>query len=242
METDVRANEISLQVARSGFCEYYGPTMIDKLAVIDTIQTTFSMNVYPWDDFLLGSMEGSETLEEIEPFIGQADWTKIAPEVLDAHSGSLNFFSETGLRFFLPAYLVADLKDQLQIADPVFTLVHGFSNLSIPHELGDQVFVRKTGRDAFINPKRFGALTFHDYSRYRLSIFSREEAGEIVHYLEYKRDIDPDGMDKEQIDAALNSFWYERVISAPDDQTLTEHLQSEDDYLFALFKSLNRWD
>ena len=110
--------------------------MIDKLQVVEHIQTTFSKNLYPGDDFLLGSMEGSEPLEEIEPFIGQADWTKITPELLDAHSGSLNFFSEAGLRFFLPAYLVADLKDQLQSADPVFTLVHGFSNLSIPHEIG----------------------------------------------------------------------------------------------------------
>jgi hypothetical protein len=208
--------------------------MIDKFEVINSIQFAFCKNVYPGDEYLLGSTDGSEPLEEIKPFIGQNDWRLIPPEVLDTHSGSLNFFSEAGLRFFLPAYLVADLEDQLQTADPIFTLVHGFSNLSIPHNIGDQVFERKTGRDAFINPKRYGALTFEDYSRYRLSIFTREEAGAIVQYLEFRRENDPDRMDTNQIDAALNSFWYERAKSAPDDQSLQDHLQLEDEYLSAL--------
>jgi len=211
--------------------------MIDKFLVIENIQSTFSIDEYPGDDYLVGSTDGSEPLEEIKPFIGKTDWTKIAPEVLDAHSGSLNFFSEAGLRFFLPAYLIADLKDQLQIADPVFSLVHGFSNLSITHNIGDQEFLRVTGKDAFINPRRYGALTFHDYSRYRLSIFTREEAGVIVQYLEYERDNDSESFDQEQIEAALNAFWYERAKTAPVKRSIEEHLRAEDEYLAALLKS-----
>jgi len=211
--------------------------MIDEFHVIENIQSTFSNDEYPGDDYLVGSTDGSEPLEEIKPFIGRTDWTKIAPEVLDAHSGSLNFFSEAGLRFFLPAYLIADLKGQLQIADPVFSLVHGFSNSSIPHNIGDQEFLRVTGKDAFINPRRYGALTFHDYSRYRLSIFTREEAGVIVQYLEYERDNDPESFDQEQIEAALNAFWYERAKTAPVNRSIEEHLRAEDEYLAALLKS-----
>ncbi|MGB5844928.1 MAG: hypothetical protein WBG94_10820, partial [Anaerolineales bacterium] len=160
-------------------------------------------------------------------------------ELLDAHSGSLNFFSEAGLRFFLPAYLIADLNEQLQVADPVFSLVHGFSNLSVGHKIGEQVFIRRTGRDAFINPKRYGALTFHDYSRYRLSIFSREEAQAIVHFLEYKRGNDPHGINLDQIEAALTSFWYARAETAPTAETIAIHLLDEEKYLSALTSKID---
>lgn len=207
---------------------------MNQLQVLDAIRTAFADNQYPGDDYLLGSPEGSEPGQEIKPFIGQTDWTIITAEVLDAHSGSLNFFSEAGLRFFLPAYLIADLKRQLQHADPVFILVHGFSNLSVPHEIQGKVYIRKTGKDAYINPKRYGALTFEDYSRFRLSIFSRQEAGAIVKYLEYTRDKDHDAMIHDQINAALDSFWYERIKSAPESQDLADHLREEEDYLAAL--------
>jgi len=209
--------------------------MPNKSQVIEIIQTAFENSDYPGDDYLLGSKEGSEPLEEVGPFISRKDWRSVPPAVLDAHSGALNFFSEAGLRFFMPAYLVADMNNQLQIADPVFTLVHGFSNLSIPHEIGSRVFIRNTGRDTFINPKRYGALTFYDYARYRLSIFSREEAEAIVGYLEYKRENDPSGLEAEQIEEALTSFWYERAQKAPDAQSIDAHLHAEAEYLDELF-------
>jgi hypothetical protein len=71
--------------------------MIDKFEVINSIQFAFCKNVYPGDEYLLGSTDGSEPLEEIKPFIGQNDWCLIPPEVLDTHSGALIFFSESGL-------------------------------------------------------------------------------------------------------------------------------------------------
>ena len=77
--------------------------MIDNMEAINSVQYAFRNNEYPGDDYLLGSSDGSEPLDEITPFIGQINWENIIPEVLDTHSGSLNFFSEAGLRFFLPA-------------------------------------------------------------------------------------------------------------------------------------------
>ena len=213
--------------------------MINKGQVISKIRTAFSDYQYLGDEYLLGSSEGSEPYDEIKSFIGQQDWTLLPSELLDAHSGSLNFFSEAGLRFFLPAYLIADLNEQLQVADPVFSLVHGFSNLSVEHQIGEQVFIRRTGRDAFINPKRYGALTFHDYSRYRLSIFSREEAQAIVHFLEYKRGNDPHGINLDQIEAALTSFWYARAETAPTAETIAIHLLDEEKYLSALTSKID---
>ena len=208
--------------------------MLSKSQVEEKIHAAFGKNEYPGDDYLLGSTEGNEPLEEIQPFIGQLDWSTIPTKVLDRQAGSLNFFSEAGYRFFLPAYLVADLKGELEYADPVFSLTHGFSNLSVPHEIGGKKFIRTTGKDTFINPKRYGALIFEDYARFRLSVFDREQAEAIVNYLEFKRDNDPQGLEQVQINAALDAFWYERANSAPSAKIINDHLRAEEEYLAAL--------
>jgi len=59
----------------------------------------------------------------------------------------------------------------------------------------------------FVNPRRYGAMTWYDYARCQLSVFTREEAGAIVAYLEYKWDADPRGLNAEEINAALDTFW-----------------------------------
>lgn len=41
----------------------------------------------------------------------KSDWTTIAVEVLNKHSGSPSFFDAEGMRFHLPAYLIADLDN-----------------------------------------------------------------------------------------------------------------------------------
>jgi hypothetical protein len=92
----------------------------------------------------------------------------------------------------------------------------------------------KHGRSAFINPRRYGAMTSHDYARYRLSVFTREEAGAIVAYLEFKRDTDLDIIDKRPIDAALQSFWLERARTAPPAESLRQHVAEQEEYLSAI--------
>lgn len=165
--------------------------MSSKESVIKNIQNAFADNEFPGRDYLQGSYEGSEPFDEIEPFKSQKDWREIPSQVLDRQASALNFFSEAGLRFFLPAYLVADLNDELQSADPLFVLVHGFSDVAVEHSIGGQVYVRRAGKRAFVNPRRYGGMTFYDYACYRLSIFTREEVRAIVEYLRYKRDLDP---------------------------------------------------
>jgi hypothetical protein len=90
------------------------------------------------------------------------------------------------------------------------------------------------GRSVFINPRRYGAMTAYDYARYRLSVFTTEEAGTIVAYLEFKRDSDPDVIDTRAIDAALESFWSERVRTAPPARSLRQHLAEQEEYLAAI--------
>jgi len=208
--------------------------MNDKQTIINHIRQAFGRNEYPGDRFLQGSFDGPEPAEAVQPFRGQTDWQAVEPALLDTHYDALSFFSEAGLRFFLPAYLLADLQGELQTAEPLFVLIHGFSDTSIEHRVDDQTFVRRTGRSALINPRRYGAMTFYDYARWRLSVFTREEAQAIVAYLSYKRDADPHDVQRVQIEAALELYWLERAKEAPQAESLSQHLAEEEAYLAAI--------
>ncbi len=70
--------------------------------VIAQIAAAFGGNAYPGDAYLQGSREGDEPFEEVGPFVGQTDWQSVPVELLDVHGGALSFFTEAGLRFFLP--------------------------------------------------------------------------------------------------------------------------------------------
>ena len=100
--------------------------MQDAQRVIEHIRQAFHDTEHPGDAFVQGSHEGCEPGESVAPFIGVTDWSQLDPVVLDGSYDALSFFSEGGSRYFLPAYMIADLKDQLHTADPVFHLTNGF--------------------------------------------------------------------------------------------------------------------
>jgi hypothetical protein len=208
--------------------------MGDRETTIEKIHDAFKENDYPGDIYLQGSFEGCEPYEEIEPFKGKNDWKTIETDILDAHSAALSFFSQAGFRFFLPAYLIADLQGKLNVADPLFHLTHGFSDSSVNVSVKDRDFLIRTGKSEFVNPRRYGATTFYDYSRYRLSVFTREEANAIVAYLKYKRDSDPGILDKEKIDSALNSFWLERIQTAPLAESIRSYIKEKEEFIAAI--------
>ncbi len=93
--------------------------------------------------------------------------------------------------------------------------------------------VIRSGKSALVNPRRYGAATFGDYARYRLSVFTREEAGAVVAYLQFKRQRDQ-GIDRPAIDAALEAFRLERARAAPTAESLGQHLADQQAYLAAL--------
>jgi hypothetical protein len=198
-----------------------------KRAVIGHIQDVFGGTPYPGDPYLQGSYEGCEPYDEVGFFKGKTDWRAIDPAELDMHYMALSFFSEAGFRFFLPAYLIADLRDQLRTAEPLFHLTGGFHTTSIEIPLQGGRFLRKTGGTVLLNPQRYGAITFQDYARFRLSVFCREEAAAIVAYLEYRRGQDEYGIHTAAIDAALDAFWRERATAAATREALQQHLRAE---------------
>ncbi|MEO8339497.1 MAG: hypothetical protein ABI604_07210 [Nitrospirota bacterium] len=85
--------------------------------------------------------------------------------------------SEGGFRYFLPDYLIADLQDRLQSADPRFHLANGFRDKVVKIPAGQRIYEKTIAKSAFVNPSRYGAMTSHDHARTQLSVFTREEPG-----------------------------------------------------------------
>jgi len=79
----------------------------------------------------------------------------------------------------------------------------------------------------------------YDYARFRLSVFTREEARAIVAYLRYKRQWDTDGIHGKEIDAALESFWLDRAENAPERRMLTQHNREEEEFMRNIDGSLH---
>lgn len=201
--------------------------MSERSAVIEEIRRAFAGTPYPGDAYIQGSREGCEPFEEVGAFVGQQDWRALDAAFLDAHYGALNFFSEAGLRFFLPAYLIADLEGKLATADPVFHLTHGFTDATVDIPIAGRVFTRRLGGSVLLNPRRYGAMTFQDHARCRLSVFTREEASAIVAYLGCRREAATTDAVRAEIDAALEAFWLERAAQAPAAESLARHLAEE---------------
>ncbi len=209
--------------------------------LIDQIHDAFRETDHPGDAHLVGSQLGCEPEETIGPFKGVRHWTEVDPAILDPHYTALGFFTEGGFRQFLPAFLVADVRGQLQTADPVFDLTHGFAEgKTIEVPAGGRIHRRSNGKSVLVSPRLYGAMTWHDYAVRRLAVFTREEAAAIVAYLLWRRDQDTDGLFQADIDAALESFWRERVRSAPTQAQLRQHIQAEADYMNDLRNDLKK--
>jgi hypothetical protein len=200
--------------------------MSDPTQVAAQIGAAFDRADYPGDAYLLGSTDGSEPEDEIGPFRG-TDWRTLEPEFLDRHSAALSFFSQAGLRYFLPAYLLADLAGLLQTADPVFHLASPFHDVTIDIPVGERTFRRTIGRSQLVNPLRYGATTFLDYARWRLSVFTEEESRAIVEYLGWRREATDLDAERAAIDAALTEFWLPRVETAPSGESLCQHVADQ---------------
>jgi hypothetical protein len=61
-------------------------------------------------------------LAELRASDEKDDWSAIPAAELDACYSSLSFFDAEGMRFHLPAFLIADLREQLETSDVVFSL------------------------------------------------------------------------------------------------------------------------
>jgi hypothetical protein len=173
----------------------------DLATVKAQINEAFSRGVYPGDWCLTNSREGTEPGLLEEEFKGKTDWRTLDPSFIDrAPDGfgtALNFFSDEAFRFYLPAYLLADLDGKLTQADVVFALTHGFDDKS---------------RGERINPQRYGERTWSEHARHKFATFNAQQIKAIVGYLRYKLSTDAvTDYEKGHINEALKNYWAARA-------------------------------
>jgi len=152
----------------------------------------------PSPDSICDSHEGDEPDLLESEFSGKPDWRTLDSTLIDlapdGYGSALSFFSASAFRYYLPAFLVADLDGKLERAEPVYHLWHGLDD--------------ETGNER-INPARYGDATWRTYATERFSCFSIVEVQAIAAYLRFKAR--EDHFSRPQIQQALNSYWLPRV-------------------------------
>ena len=165
-------------------------------ALKQLIHSAFAEVPYPGDSNLRNSSEGQEPFLLEQEFQGKDDWRTLSPDFIDqspdGFSTALSFFSIAAFRFYLPAYLLADLDGLLVYTDPVFYLTYGLTDAT---------------KEVEVNPKRYGTLTWFEYVSTRFSVFTPTQAGAIASYLKVKLKDAATEFEHEQIEQALRNFW-----------------------------------
>jgi hypothetical protein len=167
-------------------------------AIEAEIRQAFAGNERPGNWALRGSNEGEEPYLVEKDFADKPDWRGLDAAFLDqapaGFASALSFFSDEAFRYFLPAYLIADLKGELQRADPDFLLGRGLEDATRakPH-----------------NPRRFGDRSWRDAVGHRLGTFTPAESRAIVSYLRFKAATDE--FSRRNIEEAIAAFWAERA-------------------------------
>ena len=163
---------------------------IDK--IIDTMYEAFAYAKYPGDNNLRGSDLGYEPYLLEAEFKGKTKWqnldSKFIDRAPDGLSSALSFFSDQAFCFYIPAYIVAFLKNELECADPLFHLTHG---------LADDSKAEKADNEC----------TWFDYMTKRLSHLTPKQKDAIVMFLEYAKEQQENEFEKEDIEQALINYW-----------------------------------
>jgi len=162
--------------------------------LVEQIRRAFSQVEYPGDDHLTDSF-GDEADALIADFRDKRDWQALTPEFLnqapDGWASALSFFSGEALRFYLAAYLIADIEGMLVIGDATSRLC---------------AFVTPIMQDRKL-AKVYGGGTLGEHARKEFELFDAEQVSAIVAYLWWKlenQSYDP------TIEQALENYWLER--------------------------------
>lgn len=168
-------------------------TSPDKL--IEEIVIAFAGVKYPGDDRLTDSTYGEEPAALVEEFRGKHDWRELDPAFLnqapDGWASALSFFSNEAFKFYLPAYLIADLRGQLTSPDPSSQLCISVTPLGGSREIA----------------KVWGGGTMGERAREKFSSFDARQVAVIVEYLKWRLESSADDITIEQ---ALNHYWLKR--------------------------------
>lgn len=163
------------------------------------IRSTFTEARWPGEYNLRGSDAGSEPYEAEELFRHQRDWRKLDAAFFDespsGYGWVLLHLSSAAFRFYLPAFLIADIDERLPNDDVLFCLAYAFE---------DKMFKRtKTWNNGLTHFQSAAQLT---------NEFSRNEVAAIIAFLEFKFDCkNSTCLDQRAIAESLKNYWRPRL-------------------------------
>ncbi len=164
--------------------------------LIALIEDAFAEVQYPGDDRLTDSTYGEEPAALAEDFRGRTDWRELDVAFLnqapDGWGTALSFFSAAALRFYLPAYLIADIRGELECGGPESRLC----TFLTPQAEGQKV------------AKVWGGGTMGEHSRADFADYNAKQVCAVVAYLWWKLDASG-GLDP-TIEQALEHYWLVR--------------------------------
>ncbi len=168
--------------------------------LIDKIEQAFADVEYPGDDDLTDSTYGEEPAALVKDFSGKTNRQELDVAFLnqapDGWGTALSFFSARALRFFLPVYLIADIRGELDRPDPVSRLCSSLTPLGETNKIA----------------RTWGGGTMGERARADFAKFNDAQASAVVAYLCWKLDA-ADGYDP-TIEQALENYWLGRAVDA----------------------------
>jgi len=189
---------------------YPGEPAADVAPLIAEIRNAFRDTPYPGDRNLSGSRMGDEAAE-IALNLQGVTWQEANPTLLRDNSAATTFLTPEGLKYFLPAFMVAGLMGYTSKHIAVHSLTHGFVNRQRLEPTASQYSDDDALKTmALINVVAEG-MDWHAYAVERMSGYNRRERQAIIHYLEHcaqPRDY--------RIYAALENYWRPSLATAPD--------------------------
>jgi hypothetical protein len=155
--------------------------------LIQKIVTAFSDAEFPENDHLVNNSYGEEPALVRHHFFGQNKWNSLSPEFMD-FDGALSFFSDEAFRFFIPAFMIADINEQLNFNNPAVRLCWAVTPQSENNKIAEV----------------FGGGTIGERAKACFEKFSEEERSAIVSYLKWKLVKDESDL---IIAQALKHYW-----------------------------------
>lgn len=167
------------------------------MKIIEDIHRAFSDMEPPFR--IVDSEEGEEPHELSKAFKHKPEWKSMEPHFIDSVpnglSSSLSFFGIEAFHYYIPAYIVADLNNQLESVNVVFHLTHGLDNES---------------KDEKINELRYGERTWFNFKQDYFSPFSKDQVQCLIDYLELRLKESEYEFERNSIQEALDNYWIQR--------------------------------
>lgn len=175
------------------------PLTPDQL--IELFKSSFTEAKFPGVDNLSRGYQTDEPEAVQREFSDKHDWRTLEPDFIDrapmGMASALSFFSDAAFRFYLPAYVIADVQHLFKRVDLAFHLVYCFT---------DKEFFSTGKTDKWMLNVQLN----------RCSLFTSKEVQAIIAYLEYVAYADDAYYEYDRVDAqqALTNYWYTRESGA----------------------------